>query len=365
MGIYQYSRRKTSLSFYCLAFFCLFYFSTPSNAEVLTYDISSADYPQFSIGSARVYYPSNLDELQTVGATTLTGGMFNTKENMYWLAHPLAEAGIVVIVVSARNNLSVAGYETAHKSGLSILNAENEKSKSPIYGKVKSYGTIGYSMGGGGAINVSSELGEGVKTCVALAPYGPNPRITHTAATLVLCGTNDQTAPPTMGKRAYDDIPTTSSKLFASMEGEGHLYWRSRTSTGSETEFIVAWLKYFLEDHVSSYSIFSGGPGSGMTDYVFNGAMTTVVAPSSRAESIIGTPSVTSAGISLRVNVPKSVAYGVSLFNASGRLLRSQSGVDRNGMNEIWIDRQNLPQGFYLLQVQTDRRKEAVPITLY
>ena len=39
---------------------------------------------------------------------------------------------------------------------------------------------------------------------------------------------------------------------------------------GSETDFIRAWLKYYLENNQSYYSVLSNGAGSGMTDYRFD-----------------------------------------------------------------------------------------------
>ena len=237
-----------------------------------TYDIGRFSYTQFSRDSARVFYPSNINELSNVGATTLTSGMGGTKEGMYWLAEPLAEAGFIVIAVSASNNSTVGGYETAHKSGFGILQAENANRSSPIYGKIGRYGTIGYSKGGGGSINAASDLGSQVHTCVALAPWGPSPTRNHSAATMILTGTSDVIASDSIGERAYSELPAGVPKLYAAMNREGHFYWHNRGSLGSETDFITAWLKYYLEDDETYYNVFSQGPGSGMTNYAFNPA---------------------------------------------------------------------------------------------
>lgn len=242
----------------------------PSGVE--TYDIGRFDYSEFSRDSARVFYPSNIGELSEIGATTLTSGMGGTKENMYWLAEPLAEAGMVVIAVSATNNSTVGGYETAHKSGVGILMGENENSSSPIYGKIGRYGTIGYSKGGGGSINAASDLGDQVHTCVALAPWGPSPTRNHSAATMILTGTSDAIASDSIGERAYRDLPGGIPKLYAAMSREGHFYWANRRSLGSETDFIRAWLKYYLENNEEYYPVFSQGAGSGMTNYQFDPA---------------------------------------------------------------------------------------------
>ncbi|KJS33648.1 MAG: hypothetical protein VR64_02680 [Desulfatitalea sp. BRH_c12] len=246
----------------------IFFFNAcePGGGNVGTYDISSGS----GISSARVFYPNNISDLSSVGATTLSSGMGGSKEGMYWLAEPLAEAGMVVIAVSASDNQTVGGYERAHKGGLALLAAENQRSGSPIRGKIGQSGIIGYSKGGGAVINVASELGDDVRTCVALAPWSPSPTRNHTAATMILTGTTDAIAPAYMGSGAYESLPAGVPKLYASMIGEGHFYWNSRSTLGSETDFIKAWLQYYLENNQSAYSVYSNGPGSGMTNYRFD-----------------------------------------------------------------------------------------------
>lgn len=240
----------------------------PSGSGVQEEDVSIGFLS--GVSSARLFYPGNIAELDNVGATTLSSGMGGTKEGMYWLAEPLAAAGLVVMTVSASDNMTVNGYENAHQGGLDLLQDVNQDSGSPLYGKLGRYGIIGYSKGGGAVINTASELGDEVGTCVALAPWQPNPTSNHSAATLILTGTTDVIAPAYMGEGAYDDLPGDVPKLYASMRGEGHMYWNSLSSTGSETEFITAWLKYFLEDDQAYYDVFANGPGSGMTDYEFD-----------------------------------------------------------------------------------------------
>jgi hypothetical protein len=246
----------------------LFVFAACEPAGVRTYDISSGS----GISSARVFYPDTIDQLSNVGATTVSGGFSNSKEDMYWLATEIAKAGMIAIAISASSNTSVSGYERAHRGGLDLLRSENTRTGSPIRGKVGSLGLAGYSMGGGAVINVSSALGTQVGTCMAMAPYNPSPRSTHRAATMILTGSSDLTAPPRVGLGAYNNLPSGVPKLYASMRGQGHLYWVNLRNPGSETEFMQAWMKYYLENNQTAYSIFSNGPGSGMTDYRFDPA---------------------------------------------------------------------------------------------
>jgi dienelactone hydrolase len=236
----------------------------PVDEGVCTFDISAYETP-YTIGSARVFYPCDIETLDNVHATTLTSGMGGSKENMYWLAESIAAEGMVVIAVSAANNYSVSGYELAHKSGVSILEDENADPASPLYGKVGSYGVMGYSMGGGGSVNAATDLGNDVETCIALAPYTPNPGYNHSAATLILTGTLDTVAPAYMGENAYDDLDFIDARGYASMSGASHMFWVNNYTPGTADDYIIAWLKYFGEGDTTYGSIIEN-PGSDMTD---------------------------------------------------------------------------------------------------
>ncbi|OPL16797.1 MAG: hypothetical protein AVO39_00540 [delta proteobacterium MLS_D] len=249
----------------------LFLFAACEPSGIETYDISSLN-TGYDVSSARVFYPANIADLTNVPTTTLSSGMGGTKEGMYWLAEPLAESGIIVLAISARDNMWVEGYKDAHIRGVDIIAEENDRSGSPIRGKVGNVGIIGYSKGGGGVINAASELGGEVTHCVALAPYEPSPRSTHEAATLIFTGTIDVIAPAYHGEGAYSGLPDGVPKLYASMIGEDHMYWHNRSVLGSETDFIEAWISYYSGGDESAYGVFANGAGSGMTDYRFDPA---------------------------------------------------------------------------------------------
>jgi dienelactone hydrolase len=216
---------------------------------VCTYDISSSE-TSHTISSARVFYPCDIDTLENVHSTTLTSGIGGSKENMYWLANSIAAEGMVVIAVSAVNSTSTSGYAVAHKSGVAILQDDNADPTKPLYGKIGSYGVIGYSMGGGGAVNAATDLGDEIETCIALAPAPSNPGSNHSAATLILTGTADMTCPASWGKSAYEGLDNIDARGYASMVGASHLFWANNSNPGTADDYIIAWLKYFGEDDI-------------------------------------------------------------------------------------------------------------------
>jgi hypothetical protein len=323
------------------------------------YDIDDSMYPDLERNSARIYYPENIDEYGKVGATTLTGGMFNTKEDMYWLAEEAARSGIIVIAVSAADNLSVRGYTTAHKSGIGILRGENNTEDAPVFNTVLRYGTMGFSMGGGGAINAASALGAEIHTSIGLAPFGPYPDNIHEAATLILCGTDDDVAPGRIGFRAYNDISEDIPKLYAAMENAGHLHWINRESVHSETDFIIAWLHYYLEDAEEYFPVFGDGPGEEMVEYHFNNPDVALIdAGNTHGASQSGIKRVHITQNKLQVHMYSSAAdeYDIRLLTLQGRELFSLSRfVPSNDIFTLDVSAYSQKQGAYIVCLETEK----------
>ncbi|MBI5552769.1 MAG: hypothetical protein HY911_14770 [Desulfobacterales bacterium] len=229
------------------------------------YDVEAAIYPEGARESARIFYPCTIESTATVAATTLTSGRGGNKEGLYWLAERIAASGIVVAAVSALDNSSVQGYQVAQRTGLGLLTYANQNSESPLAGKIRACGLIGYSIGGAAAVNVASEQGAQVKTCIALSPYNPAPTAHLSAATLILTCETDTVAPPSMGSGAYEAIQGETPKAYASMVGVGHFFWWDNQDPGSADDYIIAWLKYWLEEN-HAYAATLEQPQADMTD---------------------------------------------------------------------------------------------------
>jgi hypothetical protein len=175
--------------------------------------------------SAIIYYPTDPKAI-IMGASTLSGGFTNTKEQMSWLGEHLASHGVITLVFTPTNNqsLNAAVWATGHKGGFQKLKAEGLRSGSPIQGKVdeKKIGIMGYSMGGAGTILAVNELGTAVKAAVPICAFRP---VTPTAAIpiMLLTGTNDTVAVPGNIINAYEAMAETSPKALANFDGMTHL----------------------------------------------------------------------------------------------------------------------------------------------
>lgn len=212
------------------------------------------------VSSSRLFMPSGSG---VTGAVTVSGGMTNTKEQMYWLANALEDGGIIALAISASNNMSVSGYEAAHRRGVEMI-----KSNSQIGNRLGKIGIMGFSMGGGAVVTLGNL--DDVDVVVGMAPFGPSPRADHHAATMILTGTTDGIAPASMGAGAYRRLPSSVPRLYGSVRGVGHMHWMTSGSKGAEVDYIVAWAQYYLNGDQSAYDVFANGGGNRLTDYEFD-----------------------------------------------------------------------------------------------
>jgi hypothetical protein len=219
-----------------------------------------------AVASCRVFYPASLENSNdTYPAVTLSGGMTNTKEAMYWMAQHLAgEAGVIVFAISARNNMTVGGYESAHRDGYEMMVAENNNSRSVLYNKIQNYGLMGYSMGGGAVLNVAKDLGNDVAAVIAMAPFNPEASLRSvTAGCLIMVGTNDTVAAAGFNAEpAYRNLPDIIDKCLLEIRSFGHLAWVSNVGTGGNLPKGLAgdWIDFIMNDNSSKRSSFKNPP---------------------------------------------------------------------------------------------------------
>lgn len=222
-----------------------------------------------SVSSARVFHPCGMeDNSDSHNVTTLSGGLANTKENMYWLAeHLVEESNLVVFAISANSNTSVGNYERAHKSAVEMIEIERLNPASPLYLRLEKVALAGYSMGGGGVLNAAHELGQQVDAVVAMAPWEPSVFLSQvTAETMTIVGENDIIAYPSYAEGAYDNLSNNINKARMELGNFGHLQWVGNTSNNSNTraakQVISAWLEYHLNGNNNALSTLLNPPSA-------------------------------------------------------------------------------------------------------
>ncbi len=220
--------------------------------------------------AAKVYYPCSSSG--TLGSTTLTGGYTNTYSDMEWIANHIVTHGYIVFAMTPNNTLGTnSSWTSAHKAGIAQLKKENTRnattfSPNPIKGKVNTakLQIMGFSKGGGGALLASNDLGSGVKTTQALAPYMDFTYSLRSTKAKTICytGTADTIASPSGVINMYNSLPDAIDRTFGRFYGMSHTDWMTGSTANSygnkAKKYITAFMKYHLDDD-SAYQTYLYG----------------------------------------------------------------------------------------------------------
>jgi hypothetical protein len=213
--------------------------------------------------SASVWYPCS--GAGPFAATTLTGGYTNTYSDMAWLANHLVTHGYIIYGMTPNNIYGTnSSWTTAHKAGISMLKSENTRTGStlrpnPIKGKVNTarLQIMGFSKGGGGALLASNDLGSGVQTTQALAPYMDYSYSLRSTKAKTICytGRSDTIASDRAVVTMYNSLPTSIDRTLGYFNGFSHTDWMTGTSYNTYNnrakKYITAFMKYQLEGNAA------------------------------------------------------------------------------------------------------------------
>lgn len=257
-----------SLSVFCLS--CVppeeYELSDPGEYTGCYYDtgLESSAYD-----SAFIAYPCETSD-GPFPALTFTGGITNVKEQVAWLADHVVTYGFVLIVMTPTNNMSTTTdiWEKAMLGGLEMLESENNRPSSPIYGLVDMdrLGIMGFSMGGGGTLKAANTVGNKIKTALSLAPHEAPVNASMyrnvSVPTVVTTGTRDSICPRDSVKAIFDCLPDDNERLFVNFTNAHHVDWMDLLGDATTHDrfktFVVSWLKYYLEGDASYQTYLSG-----------------------------------------------------------------------------------------------------------
>lgn len=214
-----------------------------------------------AVGSGRVFYPCNMEDGVMYGATTLSGGMTNTKEQMYWLANELVRQNIIVFAISASNNMTVPSYTRAHENTVDKIKEENTRSGSPVAGKIGYIGISGFSMGGGATLNTANSKATDVDAAVAMAAFGPNRNLSSIdGPMLIIVGANDAIASANMHSApAFDRLNKQIPAAYATLPNYQHTRWMMGGSDATK-KLISAWFRWAFYEDQAAFQIVKNPP---------------------------------------------------------------------------------------------------------
>lgn len=213
-------------------------------------------------GDSTVYYPTNTTG--KMGAIAVIPGYLSYESSIQWWGPRLASHGFVVITMNTSTIYDQPDSRATQLSkALDYVIAQSNSSSSPIAGKVDStrLGAIGWSMGGGGSLKLSTQ--RSLNAIIPQAPYyaGSNSFNTIKTPTLILACGADAVAP--VGIHAspfYNRIPASTPKAFLEIYGGSHFC----ANSGYPNEDLlgmygISWMKRFI-DFDTRYSQFLCGP---------------------------------------------------------------------------------------------------------
>lgn len=213
-------------------------------------------------GGGTIYYPNNAN--QELAAISIAPGFTNTQSAVQWWGPILASHGFVVITINTNSRFDQPVSRGRQlDSALSYLIDEGNRSGSPISGLIDEnrLATMGFSMGGGGALRSAAR--NRLSASVPLAPWniGGNDFDDIGVPTMIMACENDGTAP--VGIHAspfYNRIPGSTDKALMEINNGPHNCANGNNSNNALlSTYGVSWMKRFL-DKDRRFSQFLCGP---------------------------------------------------------------------------------------------------------
>lgn len=196
-------------------------------------------------GGGTIYYPTSTTA-GTFGAVALVPGFTNVQSAVAWYGPRIASQGFVVFIIDTSSTL-----DSPESRGTQLLKAlDYLTGSSSVRTRIDAtrLGVMGYSMGGGGALN-ATKTRPALQASIPLAPYDTATRSfsTVTTPTLIFGGQNDTTAPPAShGLVFYNSLPSSTDKAYLELKGASHSAPTSANTTIAK--YSISWLKRFIDN---------------------------------------------------------------------------------------------------------------------
>ena len=199
---------------------------------------------------ATVYFPR--DGQPPYGSVVIVPGYVSPERSIKAWGPFYASHGIVAMTIGTNSSRDrPKARSLALLDAITSLRAENKRAGSPLRGRldVTRFAVSGWSMGGGGAQLAAVGMPQ-LKAVVALCPWKPNAKFSHSVPVLIFGGSKDNLAP--VSKNAsphYKNTPHNTPKLLFEVRGAGH--WIANDpqgANGAVGRFGLCWLKVFLDD---------------------------------------------------------------------------------------------------------------------
>lgn len=229
------------------------------------YDVDTVNVSSFvsGFGGGTIHYPT--DTTGQMGGIVVIPGYVSYESSIEWWGPRLASHGFVVMTIDTESIYDQPGSRRDQiDAALDYLVDQSNSSSSEISGMVDSnrLGAAGWSMGGGGTLQLATEPGR-LQAAMPLAPWNSsfNDFDEIQTPTLIFACESDSVAPVSShASPFYNDIPGTTDKAYFEMNNGSHSCANGDNAYDAHLgKYGVSWMKLHL-DGDERYEPFLCGP---------------------------------------------------------------------------------------------------------
>lgn len=198
-----------------------------------------------AFGSATVYSPNTAGKYALIAVCP---GYVSAESSIQPLARRLATHGFVVVSIATKSPLNWPSSRATQLLG--ALKAAVALKSGPVVGKIDTtrQGVAGWSMGGGGSLEASGDT-PSLKIALPWAPWhtSTTSMAKSKVPTAITVGTADTVAAPSAhAQKFYEAIPSTTKKLYGTIQGGDHFIYSGQVNEPvSYTN--IAWAKLYAD----------------------------------------------------------------------------------------------------------------------
>lgn len=213
-------------------------------------------------GGGTIHYPTNTTG--QMGGIVVVPGYLSYESSIEWWGEQLASHGFVVMTIDTNTIYDQPGSRRDQiDAALDYLIDRSNSSFSAISGMVDSnrLGAVGWSMGGGGTLQLAS--GNRLSAAIPLAPWNSsfNNFDQIETPTLIFACENDTVAPVNShASPFYNNIPGSTDKAYFEINNGNHYCANGGNSNNAVlSKYGVSWMKLHI-DQDERYEQFLCGP---------------------------------------------------------------------------------------------------------
>ncbi len=228
--------------------------STTANGSFAVTKITVGDWSTpWTFGAVTIWYPTL--NTQTYGAIAMVPGWLNNRSHMDWYGQRLASHGFVVMTVDTNSIFDNPSQRAnAFLDSLDwLVNSSSVRSRIDR----NRLGVLGYSMGGGGAIEAAKRR-PSLKAAVALLPWHETKIFATTTPVAITGGEWDTTAPVADHAEPIYQGLAQNEKAYLELNNKNHDM--PKETYPKNATYVLSWLKRWVDSDTRYTQFLCPGP---------------------------------------------------------------------------------------------------------